>query len=667
MGDSILNRPTAFIFMKSWIASLFSRSDAATAASSTTVAERFDDLIRRGQALEDGGELNEALLLYQQALRLEPFSARALINLGNVKSLLNDDDAARSYYQRALDFEPDNSSALLNLGNAQLAGQLYEAAALSYRRAIAARPDWVEAHIGLACALDEQQLGDEALECYRTALQLNPAHTGAAFNASVLLLERGAGDEARLIVTRCLEHVPEDPPLIQRLSEIERDAGNLKESVKLLRRLAGGNPDSQPIQSIYLFNLNFLPDITAEEILAQHLEFGSRLEASIVPHAFPVATADDGERRLRIGYLSADFKRHPVANFIAPVLRNHDRHHVEVFCYYMEETEDNVTQWLRGLSDHWRDVSGMTDDEFFSSIRADKIDILVDLSGHTAGNRIGIFARRAAPVQITWLGYLGTTGLSRMDYRLCDAHTDPAALAESWQTETPLRMPDSQWCYEPIGDMPGPSPLPRLSNGYWTFGSFNNGRKLNEVVLMAWAEILKSLPESRLLIFGMQTAEGRRWVSNCLLREGIDASRVEIFDRLPVDHYFAAFGKVDVALDTFPYNGATTTCDALMMGVPVLTVSGRRSLSRGGVSLLKTIGLDTWIAESESDLAKTAVALLTDIAEIEQLRASLPLRMKASPLMDAERYCRNLERKYRWAWHQSIDRAGAQTRLNPTS
>lgn len=657
MVDSIQIRLNALILMKTWFASLLSKSDAALTDSGQAVADRLDDLILRGQVLEDQGQFGGALLLYQQALRREPSSARVLINLGNVKSLLKDSDAARSYFQRALDLEPGNASALFNLGNAQLSGQLHKLAALSFSRAIESRPDWVEAHVGLACALDGQQLPDEAMKSYRAALNLNPAHVGAAFNASVLLLERGAGSEARSIVMRCLENVPDDPSLIQRLSEIERDAGNLKESVQLLGRLAAANPDSLPMQSIYLFNLNFLPDITGEEILARHLEFGRGLEDSFAPQALPTPTAADSERRLRIGYLSADFRRHPVANFILPVLRLHDRKNFEVFCYYLEAIEDNVTQLLRGHSDHWRDVARMDDSELLNQIRLDGIDVLVDLAGHSAGNRIGIFAHRAAPVQITWLGYLGTTGLSRMDYRLCDAYTDPLMVAEAWQTETPLRMPDSQWCYEPIGEMPAPSPLPRLINGYWTFGSFNNGRKLNEHALVAWAQILKALPESRLLIFGMHTAEGRHWVASRMLREGVDALRVEIFDRLPVDRYYASFSQVDVALDTFPYNGATTTCDALMMGVPVLTVSGRRALSRGGVSLLSTIGLSSWIADSEMELAKTAVNLLHDFTVIEQLRSALPIRMKESALMDTQRFCSNLERQYRWAWDQWIKRS----------
>ncbi len=272
-----------------------------------------------------------------------------------------------------------------------------------------------------------------------------------------------------------------------------------------------------------------------------------------------------------------------------------------------------------------------------------------------------MFARKPAPAQFTWLGYLGTTGLTRMDYRLCDSHTDPVGVAEHWHSETPARLPDSQWCYDQrIVSLPAASPLPRLARGYWTFGSFNNYRKLNEQVFAAWADVLKAIPESRLRLFSFENAESGDRALAALAARGIESHRLSWHLRTSPQGHFDSFADIDVALDSFPYNGATTTCDALLMGVPVLAVAGERSLARGGVSLLNTIGMPDWIAESEQLLAPIARRQLADVETISQLRAELPLRMRKSALMDASRFTRNLESLYHSAWRRWCESAGTR-------
>jgi predicted O-linked N-acetylglucosamine transferase (SPINDLY family) len=261
-----------------------------------------------------------------------------------------------------------------------------------------------------------------------------------------------------------------------------------------------------------------------------------------------------------------------------------------------------------------------------------------------------VFARKPAPLQYTWLGYLSTTGLDAIDYRLCDRHTDPPGVAEAWQVEMPARMPDSQWCYSPLFEVPQPGPLPRLQNGYWTFGSTNQIAKLNRHCLAVWARVLNSVRDSRLRVLGA----GDAWVGERLLREfgrhGIAPSRIDLVGRLPLRDYLASYKAVDILLDSFPYNGGTTTCDSLLMGVPVATIAGDRSIARGGVSLLGTVGLGDWIAADEDALPELLLRKTADAAGMAALRAELPPRMRASPLMDGPRYARNFSALLRDAW-----------------
>ncbi|HTI96815.1 MAG TPA: hypothetical protein VL425_09950, partial [Rudaea sp.] len=314
---------------------------------------------------------------------------------------------------------------------------------------------------------------------------------------------------------------------------------------------------------------------------------------------------------------------------------------------------DEVTQRLFELAEHWHDIAGMDDADVARRIQDNGIDILVDLAGHTSHNRLGVFARKPAPVQITWLGYLCTTGLQAVDYRLCDARTDPPGLAETWQVETPLRLPDSQWCYSPQVELPLPTPLPRLANGHWTFGSFNQESKLNTPTLRAWASILLTMPDSRLRVLGITCDLVEERIRGVFVEQGVAVERIDILGRVPIEAYLSAFGDVDVALDTFPYNGATTTCDALLMGVPVATVAGKRAIARGGVSLMTTMGMGDWIAASPDSLADMISAHLRDPQRLAGLRCELPARMRASPLMDGATFAKNVEAIFERVWRAS--------------
>jgi protein O-GlcNAc transferase len=639
---------------------------APPAAPTPQQAVSVGELIAAGNALEDQGEPAAALARYKQVLQLQPQSARAHLNAGNAYRLLGENAAAIVSYRQATALAPENASAHFNLATALFGQSAPQEAQQAYRSALGLRPDWVDAWIGLGCALEECRAPEEAVSAYSRAIAIQPTHIGAVANLSNLQVKMLDVPGARHTLTEYLGHVPHDRFIKQRLAYLEMDAGRVDESLAIQRALIKEQPNDFDAWNILFFQACFRAEVDTAEDLREHQHFGRLIESQVQPRPLAQPVSGDRERRLRVGYVSGDFKSHPAANFIHPVLRCHDRQRFEVFCYFTQNHGDHLTVEFKTLTDHWRDAGELNDDQLADQILQDRIDILVDLAGHSSGGRLGVFARKPAPLQYTWLGYLGTTGLSRMDYRLCDFHTDPVDVAEHWQTEVPARMPDSQWCYDQrCAVVPAPTPLPSLRHGYWTFGSFNNYRKLNPRVLAAWAGVLKAIPGSRLKLFSFQTEDAAVRVRDALAAHGVEAERLSWHLRGSPQEHFGTFADVDVALDSFPYNGATTTCDALLMGVPVLAVAGDTTLARGAISLLNTIGMPDWIAASEALLPAVAQRQLADVDAIAQLRAALPQRMRASPLMDAPRFTRNLESQYHEAWQRWCEGRSARAPAVP--
>ncbi len=607
-----------------------------------------DELISRGQLLEDGGDFEGALRAYSEAVRMSPRSPRAHLNLGNALVLLRRPSEAEAAFEASIEILPDYAEGHMNLGNLFLThGHFFDAAA-SYREAIRLRPGWVEAIFGLGCALVGDECTEEAVATFKSVLHLDPTHGKAAASLADVL---GAEDQslvAREILQRVIDGDPGNVPALIALATIDRRTGDCDSAAVSLRTALTHAPKHRDLSSNYLFALQFLPGISAAQILSEHRRVVA--QALGMPTRMLLNNVMVKEKRLRIGYVSPDFRRHPVSCFFEPLLRHHDRTSHEVVCYYNHTQSDEITVRFKALADRWRDIASMSDESLAQCVVDDGIDILIDLAGHTTGNRLGAFALKPAPIQMTWLGYLGTTGLDAIDYRLCDRYTDPENIAEDWQVETPARLADSQWCYQPQTALPECSALPMLTNGYWTFGSFNQASKINPNALKIWASALMAIPRSRLRIFGVDDALTRARIVHVMSQEGIDADRIDVIGRIPIELYFEGYRDVDVALDTFPYNGATTTCDALIMGVPVATIMGERSIARGGVSLLSTLGLEEWIAPSASGFPSMLLERLHDPAHVAELRADLPARMRKSALMDGARFVRNLEDVYRAAW-----------------
>jgi predicted O-linked N-acetylglucosamine transferase (SPINDLY family) len=354
---------------------------------------------------------------------------------------------------------------------------------------------------------------------------------------------------------------------------------------------------------------------------------------------------------LRIGYVSADFRIHVASFFTAPLLSQHDHRQFEIFCYANVAHPDELTDRLRSCADGWRSIVALSDQQVADLVRSDQIDILVDLAMHTAGNRLLVFARKPAPVQVTWLAYPGTTGLSAIDYRLTDPYFDPPRLFDDCYSEESFRLPDTFWCYSPLAETPPVNALPALQNGSITFGCLNHFCKINDGVLALWAQVLQAVPQSRLLLLTPR-GQARERVLAKLAPAGIAASRLEFADRQPRREYLQQYQRIDLALDPFPCNGGTTTLDAFWMGVPTVTLVGKTVVGRAGWSQLCNLGLQELAAQTPEQYVARAAQLAGDLPRLQELRATLRQRMQQSPLMDAPRFARGVEQAYREMWRR---------------
>ncbi len=424
--------------------------------------------------------------------------------------------------------------------------------------------------------------------------------------------------------------------------------GRLEEAERSYRRALAIEPAYAEAYEHLIALLNYIPGRGARDIYAEHLEFARRYGRAADPR--PYANGKEANRRLRVGYISGDFRDHSVAFFIEPVLEKHNRRAFEVFCYYNFPRGDAVTMRLKALADQWRDVAALDDGALVDLIRADRIDILVDLSGHTAHNRLPALSRKPAPVQATWLGYLNTTGLDAMDYRITDAQASPEGMFDSFHTEALIRLDGSQWCYRPQAGAPAVAPPPSANAGFVTFGAFTNLAKLGQPVIDLWSRVLEKSPGSRLLIVGRGLAAAGDDLVARFARGGVAAGRISLQEFGPFQDYLALHGAVDVVLDTFPYTGGTTTCHALWMGVPVVTVVGDTAASRGGASLLNAVGLGELVEQTDQQYVDIASGLASNPGRLSELRSTMRERMAASPLMDEARFTRHLEQAFRTMW-----------------
>jgi protein O-GlcNAc transferase len=573
-----------------------------------------ESCFRLGFALARQGCIPEAVAAYRNALAVQPDFAPALDHVARVLTRASRSDEAEEYVRRALRVTPDSAETLLNLGNLRSAQRAHDEAAGAYRRVLAIDPDRLEALVNLGDVLGALGRDDEATDCFRRAAATAADAVEPRYNLGNSHLAQGRAPEA-------LTHY------------------------RAAHALA---PDNPRVHSDLLYCLYFCPGVSAAEIGREHRAWDIRHAAPLAPATSPAVDRKSGGR-LRVGYLSPDFREHPVARFLLPALEHRDRAEFEVFAYASASAPDAVTARCRSAVDVWRDVSGWPDDRVAGLVRADRIDLLVDLSMHLADHRLGVFARKPAPVQVTHLAYCGTTGLTAIDYRITDPHLDPPGGDPSVYAEQSAWLPATYWCYQPLLDVPTAPVPPSVTNCRVTFGCLNNFAKASDPALRAWANILRAVPGSRLVLY-CPTGAGRRRVVEFMTGRQVGADRLTFLGPRPAAEYFAAYTEIDVALDPFPYAGGTTTCDALWMGVPVVSLAGETAVGRGGVSILTNMGLPELIAWDVAEYVRLAADLARDAARLRELRRTLRDRMRASPLMDARRYARDLEGLFAAMW-----------------
>ncbi len=609
-----------------------------------------------GNALRDKGLLEEAVAAYRQAIIHQPKNAEAYNNLGCVLAEMGRVVEAIAAYEQAIGLQP-GAPAYYNLGNSlKLKGEL-EKAIEAYRQALARQANYPEAWSNLGNALESVGRLDEAIAAYRQSIALRPNEAETYCNLGIALKSGGQLDAAIAVFHQAISLNGKLADAYTNLGNALGDAGRMDEAIAAHRQAVGLNPDFVKAHSNLVFGMQYNSYDArgiAEELGRWNRRHAEPLKRFIQPHE----NDRDPERRLRIGYLSADFRGHASANFLMPVLEQYSPKEVEVFCYAQVQRPDEMTRRMREEVSQWRSIVGQSDEEVAELIRSDRIDILVDLKLHTAENRLLIFARKPAPVQVTWLGYPGSTGLETMDYRLSDAYLDPPGMDESVYSERTIRLPDSFWCYDPLegSGIPVVAP-PCLKSGHITFGSLNNFCKMNDALMALWARVLREVKGSRMLVLAREGSHRQRLLDR-MRGEGIEGGRVEFVPRQSSRGYLESYHRIDIGLDTFPCNGHTTSLDALWMGVPVVSLVGKTTAGRAGLSVLSNVGLVELAARDEEEYVRIAVELAGDRGRLEQLRSGLRQRMRDSPLMDARRFAQNMEAAYRQMWRAWCATAG---------
>jgi predicted O-linked N-acetylglucosamine transferase (SPINDLY family) len=559
--------------------------------------------------------------------------------------------------RRAVQLNPNVPEAWNNLGSALKDFNQPAEAAAAFERAIQLRPTYATAYNNLGNALSQLERFNEAERAFRRSLELNPNDHSTYSNLGFMLGSNGRLDEAVALCTRAVQIKPDFVAGYMNLGTAYHQQGKLDEGNAAYRQGAAIDPTHARLHENLLGAFTQTTRWTPAEMREAHQTWARKFATPKSPLP-PVKVDRDPNRKLRIGYVSPDFRTHSVAYFIEPILEQHDRSKFEITLYAHVENPDHVSERLKKKCDRWRDVVALSEEQLAQTIRNDRIDVLVDLAGHTQGNRLIAFGYKPAPVQMTYLGYALTTGLEQIDYRLTDDVTDPPGMTESHYSEELIRLPAPFLCYRPPENSPEPVDPPVLRKGYITFGSFNRAPKAGPETIPIWAKLLTSVPNSRLMLKskGFGDTGSRMRILDGFAARAVDPSRIDLVEaNQKLAAHLAMYGEVDIGVDTFPYHGTTTTCEALWMGVPVVSLIGRTHVSRVGLSLLGAVGLTELAGESEDAYVQIATALASDRDRLTRLRRETRGRLIASPLCDAARLTRAIELAYRTAFSRVIE------------
>jgi predicted O-linked N-acetylglucosamine transferase (SPINDLY family) len=639
-----------------------------------------------GAAQRRQAQMDDAKRAFEQAVAIDPRYAQAWSNLGEWRLVRGEFGAALEYIEKALTFDsrlvealnnqvvvlyelgrykdaeaaakaaieihPDKAALHVNLGNILLHVGKARLAMKAFQRALECDPGCAEAHLNLAILLGETPRFGEVIAFLEHEIAVKGESAQRLAALALAQNVRGDSEAAKATCRKILDKHPGNVSALITLAGCLGERGEHLEAMAMQRQVLESNPQLQTIASNIAFNSTYLAEYSAEEVFACHRDWARRFEEPLAGEVIAHAASNQPERPLRIGYVSGDFGTHPVGFLLRDVTRHHDRSNYYIHCYSMMRGSDAITASIREHADSWVDALLLSDEELVEQIRQDRIDILVDLSGHTAYNRLPVFVRRPAPVQATWIGYFHSTGLSNIDYFITDPFTTPAGSGQLF-SEIPVWLPHSRFCYSPPEYAPEVAAPPVLASGRITFGCFNRIEKIGDSVIAAWARILDAVPGSRLLLKAgnLKSQHLCDEMRRRFAAHGVDAARLDLRAASPHPEMLEQYGEVDIALDPFPFNGGMTTLEALWMGVPVVTVAGNSVVSRQTVSALANIGLADELAFPDvAACVDGAVALANDPARLARLRNEMRPRMAASPLRRAEEFTRDLESLFRRAW-----------------
>jgi predicted O-linked N-acetylglucosamine transferase (SPINDLY family) len=599
-----------------------------------------------GEMLHGAGRLEQARDILAAGLTLAPDDYGLNFALGNTLSALGDVAGAERHYRAAIAAQPTSAIAHNNLGYMlRLRGDA-DSAIIAFNEAILQSPGLTLAHCNLADLYLSLGRHEEAADAARRGVALDPDSSTARFLRARALGEGERIAESLQAFADGMQRFASEPRFASFLAGTYYRIGAVAEALDYYQRALALQPGDAATQSNILLLLNYSRR-DAEAVAEDHRAWGRTVEREAAVARPPLPSV--AGRTIRVGYVSADFYHHPVGQLIAPVIASHDQAAFSVFCYHNNAKHDDLTQRVAASGVAWRQIERMSDAAVARQVAADGIDLLVDLAGHTGGNRLGLFARRAAPVQATWLGYPNTTGLRAMDYRITDAVADPPGMTERFHTETLVRLPGCFLCAAPPSVELAPSPPPAARSGRFTFGCFNNLAKISPETIALWAHILAAAPQAALFLKAAPLADPAiraRW-TEAFARHGVRPERLRLSGRMGYAQHLAAYGEVDLALDPFPYNGTATSLEGLWMGVPFVTLEGDRHAARVGASVLRTLDLASMIARDVDAYAAIAAGLAQRIDVLAALRAGMRKRMLASGLGDPARFTRGLEAAYR--------------------
>nr|CAX46402.1 putative SPINDLY protein [Rosa lucieae] len=615
-----------------------------------------------GVIYKNRGDLESAIACYERCLAVSPNfeiaknnMAIALTDLGTKVKLEGDIDQGIAYYKKALYYNWHYADAMYNLGVAYGEMLKFDMAIVFYELAFHFNPHCAEACNNLGVIYKDRDNLDKAVECYQMALSIKPNFSQSLNNLGVVYTVQGKMDAAASMIEKAIIANPTYAEAYNNLGVLYRDAGNISMAIDAYEQCLKIDPDSRNAGQNRLLAMNYIHEGQDDKLFVAHRDWGRRFMRLSSQHT-SWDNLKDPERPLVIGYVSPDYFTHSVSYFIEAPLAHHEYAKYKVVVYSAVVKADAKTIRFRDKvlkkGGIWRDIYGIDEKKVASIVREDKIDILVELTGHTANNKLGTMACRPAPVQVTWIGYPNTTGLPAIDYRITDSLADSPDSKQK-HVEELVRLPECFLCYTPSPEAGPVSPTPALSNGFITFGSFNNLAKITPKVLQVWARILSAIPNSRLVVkckpFSCDSVR-ERFLST-LEQLGLEPLRVDLLPLILLNYdHMQAYSLMDISLDTFPYAGTTTTCESLYMGVPCVTMAGSVHAHNVGVSILSTVGLGNLIAKNEEEYVQLAVQLASDITALSNLRMSLRDLMSRSPVCDGPKFTLGLESAYRNMW-----------------